>query len=103
MAKKSFRETTWFKMGQAEEDTSDEAVVPLPIEDRYTESATAEDSRAFGLHTGTTEYVATIHIESDDDVSMKALVSEMKHSKRSMLAIGAGIAAACTAFALYLI
>ena len=104
MGKQAFRETNWFKLGELALDEGEEAAVPLPIEDRYSEPVSADDSKAFGLHTGKTEYVKVLtDIEPSNNVAMKTLVGEMKHSKSRMLAIGATVAAACTMFALYLI
>lgn len=109
MAKTGFRETMWFKLGDVtvEEGGDDEAPVPLPIEDRYGGEVMTEDTAAFSLRTGTTAYIRKLRgnlpVESEDDVSMESLVGEMKHSKPRLFAIGASIAAACTAFALYLV
>lgn len=106
-----FRETMWFKMGeqQAEEaEAADAEQAPaalLPIEDRYTAEASAHDTKTFGLHTGMTDSIKAMRhvqiVESDDDVPMKSLVREMKRTKRAML-IGAGAAALCVAFAVYI-
>jgi hypothetical protein len=101
MAKQTFRETMWFKLGEAREDEGDEAAVPLPIEDRYSGSVSAEDSKAFGLHTGTTEYLKTIDAEPADDVAMKSLVNEMKVSKRLIMVAAASLAALCSMVAMY--
>jgi hypothetical protein len=63
------------------------------------------DTKAFGLHTGMTNPLQAMRhvqvVETDDDVSMKSLVREMKKTKRNVL-IGAGAAALCVAFALYI-
>jgi hypothetical protein len=100
--KTGFRETMWFKMGEATEEVTEESVVPLPIEDRYTGSVSAEDSRTFGVHTGTTECLETINLELSDDVSMKSLVREMKVNKqRIAFAIAASVAAVGSVLAFY--
>ena len=96
-----FRETMWFKMGEVEDDGGDEAAVPLPIEDRYTGSVTTDDSKQFGLHTGTTEYLKTLVEEPSDDVAMKSLVKEMKVSKQRILMVAASVVAACSMVAFY--
>ena len=103
MAKKTtFRETMWFKMGEIDEAQGEESPVPLPIEDRYDGGVSAEDSRVFGLHTGTTEYLKTIVVEPSDDVSMKALVREMKFNKKRLaFATAASLAALCSMVAFY--
>jgi hypothetical protein len=102
MAKKSFRETMWFKMGEITDEAGEESPVPLPIEDRYTGSVTPEDSRVFGVHSGTTECLETISLESSDDVSMKSLVGEMKFNKKRLaFAAAAGVAALCSVLAFY--
>ena len=105
MANKTFRETQWFKMGSIEQapvqdgdETEPDATVLLPIEDRYTGDASAEDTKEFGLHTGTTDYIqVSFKAQPEDDVSVKALVREMKHSKK-LYALGAGAAAVCAVF-----
>jgi hypothetical protein len=102
MAKQTFRETMWFKLGESREDEGDEAPVPLPIEDRYIGSVSADDSKAFGLHTGTTEYLKVLEDAPSDDVAMTSLVKEMKVSKqRLFMVIGAGVVAACSMLAIY--
>lgn len=109
---KTFRETMWFKLGDTQveegqeqdgdEDAPGATVVMLPIEDRYTGEVTAQDSLAFGLHTGSTEYLRVVSREGlEDDVPMSALVGEMK-SRRRMLAFGTGACALVAAFAMYL-
>lgn len=115
----TFRETQWFKLGKVQEEqqqapaqdgdenAASATVLMLPIEDRYADrgDVTREDSRVFGLHTGTTEYIKLDKelAQSEDDVPMSSLVREMKRSKTKLFAIGASIAAACTAFAMYAI
>ena len=104
-----FRETMWFKMGEAPEPVETDGdegepsatVAMLPIEDRYTGEVTAQDSKMFSLRTGTTEYVPLI-ANGDDDVSMDALVRELKPTKK-IFAIGAGMFALCAAFAMYVV
>ena len=99
MGKQGFRETNWFKLGDINLDESDdEAPVPLPIVDRYSGAVSAEDSQAFGLHTGRTEHVRILQdVEpSSDDVSMKTLVGEMKVNKRRL---GIGLAVSLASIA----
>jgi hypothetical protein len=102
MATNNFRETLWFKLG---DDTSNSEAetqpIPMPIEDRYNGDVTAEDSKAFGLHTGTTEYIKVDREPATDNVSMTKLVGEMK-PKKQLLMLGAGALAIVTAFAMYL-
>lgn len=118
----TFRETQWFKLGRAQEEQAQQApeqdgdegqptatVLMLPIEDRYADRGdiSREDSHVYGLHTGTTEYISLVkdlaEPEAHDAVPMSSLVREMKRSKAKLFAAGAGIAAVCTAFAMYLI
>lgn len=96
MGKQGFRETNWFKLGDIDLDEGDEAPVPLPIEDRYSGAVSAEDSRAFGLHTGRTEHVRILKDVESDDVSMKTLVGEMKVNKRRL---GIGLAVSLASIA----
>ena len=85
MGKQGFRETNWFKLGDIDAGETDEAPVPLPIEDRYSGAVSADDSKAFGLHTGRTEHVRILKdVEPSEDVSMKTLVAEMKVNKRRL-------------------
>lgn len=110
-----FRETMWFKMGEQiqeqqhveQDDAAPSAsVAMLPIEDRYTADASQHDTQTFGLHTGMTNPIKALRhvqiIETDEDVPMHSLVKEMKRTKRHLL-IGAGAAALCIAFAIYII
>lgn len=96
MGKQGFRETNWFKLGDIDTGEGDEAPVPLPIEDRYSGAVSAEDSRAFGLHTGRTEHVRILKDVESDDVSMKTLVGEMKVNKRRL---GIGLAVSLASIA----
>lgn len=113
-----FRETMWFKLGeQAQEeaekvaaqaeDQPSASVSLLPIEDRYGADASMADTKAFGLHTGMTNPIKAMpHVQvaevEVDEVPMSSLVKEMKRTKRHLL-IGAGAAALCVAFTLYII
>jgi hypothetical protein len=106
----NFRETKWFKLGSfadaqpttdGDETEPSATVMLLPIEDRYRDDGdvTGEDSKMFSL--GTSMAMKTVAL--DFEVPVESLVREMKHSKRRMVAIAAGIAAACVAFAMFAI
>lgn len=98
---KPFRETLWFKLGDVRTDEGEDAAVPLPIEDRYCEDASADDTAQFGLHAGTTQAVRAMSTVELPDVPMKTLVREMRATRKA-LAIGASACAALAAFAMYL-
>ena len=120
MAKSTFRETMWFKLGApapagagaaAEtNDDGDEAepsatAAMLPIEDRYCATdLTAEDTAQYGLHIGTTQAIgidrAEDAIASADDVEMSTLARELKPRAR-IFAVGAGACALVAAFVMY--
>jgi hypothetical protein len=102
MATNAFRETLWFKLGEDDNGEAETAPIPLPIEDRYAGEVSAQDSEAYGLHTGTTSYIKIDFKEQPKDtVSLKTLVREMK-TKRKLVAIGTCACAVFAAFAMYL-
>ena len=74
----------------------DVRTVPLPIEDRYNDQVSAEDSKAFGLHTGKTEYLRVLAAEPTDEAGIKSVVGEMKVNTRRL---GIALAASCAAIA----
>jgi len=112
----TFRETQWFKLGaqdaqpavetiDGDEEQPSATVAMLPIEDRYGGDVSAQDTASFGLHTGMTDRMKALDVVAlgGEDVPMQSLVREMKRGGKRMMMIGAGVAAACTAFVLYLI
>src|SRR2546423_11710592 len=93
---RSFRETQWFKHGEAEQSE-----VPLPIEDRYADDGniSREDGQMFSVRTGGTRYMRPIVVE-DEDIpgDLAALVGDLKRSRRGWIAaIGASVALAVVA------
>ncbi len=123
-----FRETMWFKMGAAGPEPtappptddaatgadSDPAVAAntnRPVEDRYLDdgSLSRADSLAFGMRTGTTEYLRVMpesltasSTPRDSAAELRTLVGEMKRTNRRALAvIGAGVASMGALLLLY--
>ena len=120
-AARKFRETLWFKKGEKdaevaqEVDTSDvmapTAVDMLPVEDRYADDGTllASDSMAYGIHTGTTEYIQPIMLEtitrepSGTTLNEKAMVRDLKRGRVAVVAaISAGAVAVIAIVVMYL-
>jgi hypothetical protein len=89
---RSFRETLWFKKGEATEDET----VPLPVEDRYADDGTVsrEDSQLFSVHTGGTQYMRPVVVEHEEvPGDLVALVGDLKRARRGWIAaIGGGLA-----------
>lgn len=104
-----FRETLWFKRGElgfeqsAKQPEADEepSAVMLPIEDAYLDdgSVSSDDTAAFGLHVGGSQYVPVIKgAKSDPGAHVDVLVREMKRGRARVLAtMGAFVAAAALA------
>jgi hypothetical protein len=111
-----FRETLWFKKGdldalEAEAAGADAekigAVDLLPVEDRYLDdgSVNRDDSAAFGLHTGGTQFIRPIaaDVVALDPVVPKRLVRELKGQRTRIAALCASIAAVGGLIALQLV
>jgi len=106
--RRKFRETLWFKKGhqdaavaeslEASDPMEPDKVDLLPIEDRYQHDqggVDANDSVAFGLHTGRTEYMPKLGAMSveGDAVDESAIVKDLKRGRGKVFAmIGAGAA-----------
>jgi hypothetical protein len=98
-----FRETLWFKKGELdaaeaqnsageEDELRPTAVDSLPVEDRYRDdgSVTQADRAAYGVHSGSTEWVRQIDPApeaGDSSFDTTALVREMGRSRRFYLAL----------------
>jgi hypothetical protein len=106
MAKQTFRETLWFKKGDldaqeavsaADDAEKIGAVDLLPVEDRYLDdgSVDRDDSAAFGLHTGSTQYLPPVaaDVVALDGVVPRRLVRELKGTRHLIAALVASIAA----------
>lgn len=114
-----FRETLWFKKGELDarqaaeaaaggDDLAPGAVDLLPLEDRYRDdgSLTGADSRAFGVHSGTTTWLrqtsgggapAAAGYREED------LVREMRRSTAvALMVLGGGLLALCAVIASFL-
>jgi hypothetical protein len=102
-----FRETLWFKKGEQDAQIRDEvvaagdmlapeAVDTLPIEDRYEDDGTVRpsDSRIFGIHTGTTEYMPKVakQATTGDAIDEHTLVRDLKRGRVKVLAAMGGAA-----------
>src|SRR5262245_32155894 len=101
-----FRETLWFKRGDAVEAPVGDDGQPhdseRPIEDRYLDdgSVTREDTSAYSVRTMMSDYVPVI-TSADEPVS-PALVSELKRGRRRVIAaLGASLAAVATVLMIY--
>jgi hypothetical protein len=113
-----FRETLWFKKGEQDAQVRDEvvaagdllapeAVDTLPIEDRYEDDGTVRpsDSRIFGIHTGTTEYMPKIlqHASFEHSVDEQTLVRDLKRGRIKIFAALGGVAVLITALVTVLV
>ena len=113
-----FRETLWFKKGEQDAVARDEAVAEgddlapaavdtLPIEDRYEDDGMVRpsDSRIFGIHTGTTEYMPKLGSQAslDHEVDEHTLVRDLKRGRVKIFAALGGAAAVITALVVLLV
>jgi hypothetical protein len=100
-----FRETLWFKRGDAEEAVADEAVpqdAQRPLEDRYLDdgSLTSADRDAYSVRTGGTQWLPKVDALASEPVDI-ALVAELKRGRAGILAVlGTSAALIFTAIAL---
>jgi hypothetical protein len=99
-----FRETIWFKKGEQDAQVRDEAVAAgdlfapnavdlMPIEDRYDDDGNVRpsDSRMFGIHTGTTEYMPRLgDVGTDHEVDEHTLVRDLKRGRFKIFAAMGG-------------
>ena len=112
-----FRETIWFKKGEQDAQVRDEVVAAgdlfapnavdlLPIEDRYEDDGNVRpsDSRIFGIHTGTTEYMPRVgDAGTDHAVDEQTLVRDLKRGRFKILAAMGGAAVVIAAAVVLLI
>ncbi len=114
MMPSKFRETLWFKKGdldakaaQAGGDEPIGAADLLPIEDRYLDdgSVNNDDSAAFSMRTGSTQFVPVVGdvapAAASEASTLHVLVREMKRRRGMFAAMGASVIAATTAVLLY--
>ena len=104
--RRKFRETLWFKKGhqdaavaeslEASDPMQPDKVDLLPIEDRYQHDqggVDANDSIAFGVHTGRTEYMPKLDppVVEGHAVDEGMMVKDLKRGRGKVFAmIGAG-------------
>ena len=78
----------------------------FPIEDRYEDDGTIRpsDSRIFGVHTGTTEYVPRLgNVATDHEVDEQTLVRDLKRGRLKIIAAMGGAAVVIAAAVVLLV